>query len=126
MRKLALILCLVPIALLTACDNEAEKNQQRKEWLSGHWELQEAMRNDKPTLTLSGTFFDFGADGQMTTNLPLSEQDSTVTTYELTPKTIQQQGDFPLTYEIIQLSQTDLSLKTEIQGMVFNLKFKKQ
>jgi hypothetical protein len=87
----------------------------------GRWELTSAQRNQKPTETLAGTFFEFGADGAMTTNLPIGAENPTP--YEVTSEGIVQKSTPPVTYAIQAATDSTLTLTAQLRGIPFILQF---
>lgn len=102
---------------LLACDGE--KTGSSRATLTGRWEVAKASRNTKPTQTLQGTYFDFGPDGKMSTNLPTLGGENV--DYEVDKKEIHQKAPQPLTYIIKELTDSSLVLTMEIRAMQFEM-----
>ncbi len=124
--KYALILTLS--ILLFSCSNDQpveSKPQLDLGKLEGKWELTSATRNNRPTETLTGTFYRFNKN-QVTTNLTPGGQEKTFR-FQSDGNTIQlkDETDF-MTFEIDSLSDSLLWMRTEIQGYKFQLALKKQ
>ena len=89
----------------------------------GRWELTSALRNGMETEMLEGLFFEFGADGALQTNLMGNEspgsyvlEESTVTTAGVIP---------PLVYEVTELTDSSLVLRTELQSFRFDFSLRR-
>lgn len=86
--------------------------------LLGRWELQKALRNQKETGNLDGTFFAFREDGKMTTNLTGSE---ITTDYGLQKNEIIQKGAQATNYQIKSFTDSTLVLVTTMRGIEFQV-----
>jgi hypothetical protein len=87
--------------------------------LQGRWEIREAYRSEQPTTSLAGLYFEFGAEGKLRTNLPVSETPEPAT-YSLSDGTIRQvQGEQEIDYQIEALNDTALVLNTNLQNFPF-------
>ena len=85
--------------------------------LQGRWEIQNAYRNGQPTRTLEGLFFEFTKAGIMKTNLPISAENAA---YEMDDGTIRQiDVDEPLQFEILSITDSTLTLGSEIRDFDF-------
>lgn len=109
-------LCSSACLALYSCEDTSEKTQAS---IIGHWELTKALRNDHETGTLQGVYFDFGADGQMQTNLPVGPEAPVA--YEVEKKTIIQKSAQPIRYEAAMLEDSMMVLKLEMRGMTFEM-----
>ena len=116
-----LSLCLVSMIFLPACGDDAVGTARSS--VVGRWELTKGFRNKKETETLSGVYFQFGADGKMQTNLPVGAD--TPTDYELKKNEIHQKSPQPVVYSIQSATDTSLVLAMEIRGMQFEMHLKK-
>jgi len=87
--------------------------------LTGRWELFKALRNQKATETLDGTYFTFSDAGKMATNLPVGPEGEC--DFELSGAQVKQKSAKPLTYNIVELSDSLLTLRIELRGMPFEL-----
>ena len=87
--------------------------------ITGYWELVEAQRNGKPTLTLENAFIHFIQDSVLETNLLRKTVQSSY--LKLDNRIIQ---DYPerIEYEIQSQSNDSLYLQTEIRGYKFDFK----
>lgn len=84
--------------MLTACDPEPPAKENFGEKIIGHWEVFEALRNEKVTTTLEDAYFDFEGEGNAILNLTGAEQKAS---YTLTENVInisgtQMDGDFTI------------------------------
>lgn len=104
-------MALIGLILFAACDPEPPKQERNyAEEIQGHWEVFEAIRNEKPTTTLEDAYFDFETDGNAILNLMGADQKAK---YEVAAKSIkitgtQMDGD----YKIESLSGDTLVLST--------------
>lgn len=112
------IISLAVCALLASCNSDG-RPAPNKALLIGKWELYKAMRNQKPTETLSGTYFTFDDAGQMVTNLPVGPE--APCPYDVDGAQIKQKCGKPLVYNIVELSDSLLTLTIELRGMPFEL-----
>jgi len=108
------------VLLFHACEDETKNNSLT---LVGRWELVRGFRNQKPTETLAGTYFQFGQDGKMKTNLPVTAEEPTG--YEVNRNEIRQKSTPPIRYAIRSLSDSNLVLGLELRGMLFEMHFKR-
>ena len=113
-------LCSSACLALYSCEDTSEKTQAS---IIGHWELVKALRNDHETGTLQGVYFDFGADGQMQTNLPVGPEAPVA--YEVDKKSIIQKSPQPIRYEAAVLEDSTMVLKMEMRGMTFEMHLRK-
>jgi hypothetical protein len=108
------------LLFFAACDGNNEKT---KASILGRWELAKGLRNQKETETLTGVFFQFGADGKMTTSLPVGADKPT--DYEINKNEILQKSPQPVTYNIQDVTDSTLVLTMEMRGVQFELQLKK-
>ena len=109
--KLTLLATLV---LAFACQSEPTTNG---DLLVGRWQIQEATRNGKPTESLDELYFEFYSDGKMRTNLSGSPE---MATYQLEQNRIlQRESRMEIDYEVEELSDSILTLKTSLRGFTF-------
>ena len=87
--------------------------------LEGRWELVRGFRNQRETGTLSGTYFQFGSDGKMITNLPVGPE--VPMEFELSKAGIRQKGTPPVEYDIRSHTDTSLVLGLTLRSMQFEL-----
>lgn len=107
--------------LLTAsCIDDKKTNPYA---IEGRWELTKGFRNQKETETLQGVFFQFGADGNMSTNLPVGAD--APTPYELSKNEIRQKSAQEVVYTIQSATDSSLVLAMELRGIQFELQLRK-
>lgn len=95
-----------------------------KELLWGHWELQQGFRDGNPTESLDGLYFEFLEDGEMKTNLPVA---SGASRYEIQNSQIRQIGSpEEIIYTVQELSDSKLSLSTEMRKVKFSFVLQKK
>ncbi|MEZ4918017.1 MAG: hypothetical protein R2792_02835 [Saprospiraceae bacterium] len=112
-------LCFLLASLVVSSCGSDEVNYAEN--LIGTWQLTSASRNDVPTETLVGTWFEF-TDGQvLRTNLPMGSEDGF--SYEITKNKIHQKSPMEVVYEIQFLLEDTLVLEMESRGVVFELGF---
>jgi len=75
--------------MLTACDPEPPAKENFGEKIIGHWEVFEALRNEKKTTTLEDAYFNFEGEGKAILNLTGEEQNAS---YSLTENVINISG----------------------------------
>jgi len=109
-------LILLPSLLLFACVDDPKFDSASVE---GRWEITRGLRNGQETGTLSGTYFRFGADGKMITNLPVGQE--VPVDYEIIKSSIHQKSASPIEYAIRSLSDTSMVLGFELRGMQFEI-----
>ncbi|OAV45599.1 hypothetical protein [Lewinella sp. 4G2] len=86
--------------------------------IEGRWELQKAMRNNMETEMLEGLYYEFSPKGGLNTNLMGNESPGSYIEEE---GTIITQGVIPpLTYDVLELTDSTLHLRTELQGFRFD------
>jgi hypothetical protein len=114
--------------LVISCTNDQPQEsppQLETGKLQGRWELTSATRNNRPTETLTGTYYLFNED-QVTTNLTPDGQERTFH-FVSEGKTIhlKDESEF-MAFQIDSLSDSLLWMRTEIRGHKFSLALKKQ
>lgn len=107
-----------------SCNGGGESSHPTSAALTGRWELTRAYRNQKPTETLAGTYFDFLPDGNMQTNLPVGAESPTP--FSLEKEILHQKSQPPLQYTVAELTDSTLKLSTQLRGFQFDLHFIKQ
>ena len=106
-----------------AC-TEVSQEDNTQEYLIGRWEIQEASRNDRPTESLERLIFEFFEDGNMNSNLTGSTQESK---YTLEGMLVKQTGSpMDSDYTIEEISDSTLTMNTNIRGQIFRFRFLKQ
>jgi hypothetical protein len=106
---------------MQGCQNEDE---QIRQMLTGRWELSRALRNDRATETLKGTYFVFSAAGKMETNLPVGG-DVPAPFAIRKDRIIEQQSPQKIKYLIKEISDTALVLGLELRGIRFDMFLKR-
>lgn len=112
--------CLYAAFIFAACEEETDKTQAL---ITGRWELVKSFRNQKETETLQGVFFQFSADGKMSTNLPVGAD--VPTDYELKKNEIHQKSPQPVTYFIQSATDSTLVLTMEMRGIQFEMQLQR-
>ena len=112
--------CLCAVSIFAACEEDTGKTQAL---ITGRWELFKGFRNQKETETLQGVFFEFGADGKMSTNLPVGAD--VPTDYEVKKNEIHQKSPQPVTYFIQSATDSMLILTMEMRGMQFEMQLQR-
>jgi hypothetical protein len=123
MKYLGTLFCIT--ALFIAASSCKKDTDPTAEQILGRWELQEGFRNGRPTESLSDLFFEFRTEGQMSTNLPITDIPSNATYVAKKGKIEQQQGDMELEYQIEQLNDSVLILTTKLRNFDFRFVLKK-
>lgn len=106
--------------LLSACEEESKIDKRS---LEGRWEIVKGLRNHTETETLSGTYFLFEGNGKMMTNLPVGPEE--LTDYEFVKDKIHQKSSPVVEYQILELTDTTLTLGLELRGMQFEMHFRR-
>lgn len=107
------------LVLFAACQNET-KDTNYEELILGRWELIEALRDGKPTETLTGIYFEFKPEGRVVSNLAGQEEESK---FELEGKNIGQKGgQIAVNYQIEELNDSLLVLTFSLRQVNFRLK----
>lgn len=116
----AVIYLLSLVLLLTNCTEPAP--QPSTEDLTGNWKVSAAKRNNRPALTLDGTFFNFSSNGTFESNLPIYEQqDVWQASFQLDKDTLLQGGPKPIKYLVKSWSDSLLVLEFTTRGIPFEL-----
>ena len=116
LNVLPILLALVTIQIWS-CAGAAEEEQKTKNLLHGRWELKEGFRNNRPTESVTGTFFEFSDEDQMIYNLGGSRE---VVTYVLDGKNITPEGSRLNTSFIIEeLTEQQLTLSMNMRNVPF-------
>jgi hypothetical protein len=105
-----------------ACENK--EAGATHDVLHGHWALTYGELNGRESPALEKIYFDFVHDS-LKTNFTTSEQDET-STYQFSQSTLIQKTHEPIEYQILQLSDSLLEMKTELRGYDFKLVLQKQ
>jgi hypothetical protein len=109
---------------MAACRNDSKDNGIEESQLAGRWELIEGMRNGRLTETMTGTFYEFNAEGKMRTNLTPSGIEEEFD-YDLSGKQIEQKSEPEVIYNIESLNDSILEVSMSIRNIPFRLKLGK-
>lgn len=112
--------CFSTMAVVLSCDNDTKTNSIA---LAGRWEIVKGYRNQQETHTLDGTYFRFGNDGKMQTNLPIGPEEPM--DYTVNHNEIRQKSTPPIKYTILNLTDSSLVLNLELRGMQFEMHFRR-
>ena len=110
-----LILINVVLWALISCDPSDTRATNLP--LSGYWEIVEASRDGRSTLTLEKAFIHFQSDSVLSTNLLRKEVSSS---YERIDNKIIQENPERIEYDISYMTEDSLRLKSIIRGYNFN------
>lgn len=111
------------LAFCLLCPACEDQDKQYRDNIVGRWELAEGLRDAQPTESLEGTYFVFGADGQMSTSLPVG--DGTPTAYTLQKGVVRQSVEPPVDYRIQTCADSLLVLTMQLRGVDFELRLRK-
>lgn len=107
-------------AFSTSCEPEPENAEEH---IFGRWEIINATRNGRVAQTLSDLFYVFNPDGTMQTNLPLGKPESE---FQINGSIIEQDlGETTVTYQIESISDSLMTLTTEMRDTRFRFNFRK-
>lgn len=106
--------------LFISCDNQTEKNKAN---IIGNWTVVTAFREKRETRLLNEVYFQFGADGKMLTNLPVTTEPRA--DYSVNNNTIVMQGGNPISFEIVDLADSSAVLSVELRNTLFEIHLKK-
>ena len=121
MRLLPLLI-LATTTLFFACGPDGDVGEDAT-LTGGRWELTSALRNGMETEMLEGLFFEFGPEGELQTNLMGNEAPGS---YVMTENTVATAGVVPpLEYEVTELTDSSLVLRTELQSFRFDFSFRR-
>ena len=125
MKRSKLIQAVLFISLFSVIScTEPPQEDNTQEYLIGRWDIQEASRNGRPTESLDQLYFEFFEDGSLNSNLTGSTQESK---YTLEGKTVKQNGSpMDSDYTIEEISDSTLTMNTNIRGQIFRFRFQKQ
>lgn len=107
-------LCL--LLALEACQSDS-KDTNYQELIIGRWEIVEAIRNGRPTETLTGAYMEFFSNGRMVSNIAGAEEESpfSVNGATLTSKSERMAVDYDIQY----LGDSSMVLKAIIRDIPF-------
>ncbi|MEM6321773.1 MAG: lipocalin family protein [Bacteroidota bacterium] len=111
--------------LLMSCGSDSVSEKQ-KELLIGRWSLVEGSRNGKVTESLRDTYFEFTAEGKMSTNLPIPGGKESP--YQIEENIITQTilNDLKVQYTIEELTPSMLKLAAKLRGYDFVFQLEKE
>jgi len=99
-----------------ACKSDS-KDTNYEEQILGRWEIREALRNGRPTETLTGAFMEFSPEGEMLTNFA-GFQDKT--TYAVEDNVISSHSErMPADFTIQYVGDSSLVLKFVLREIPF-------
>jgi hypothetical protein len=120
MKKISILILLGSFTFVLACNKNDEETAKK---LIGYWQLQAALRNDRPTESLDDMYLEFTTDGKLRTNVGGSPEEGT---YALKRNQISQRNtSVPADYVIETIEDSNLVLSTELRGYAFRFTFKK-
>jgi hypothetical protein len=100
--------------LLVSC-----KTDKNKALFDGKWDLTYGEYNGQPAPGLEKIYFTFHNDSLRTNFSPSAED--VISKFKLTDKKLIQQTDEPITYDVEELTDSTMKLKTELRGSDFIL-----
>jgi hypothetical protein len=113
--------CLYSLVLLIASCTEPAP-QPSVEDFTGSWKVSAAKRNNRPALTLDGTYFNFSPNGTFESNLPIYEQqEAWQASFQLDKDTLIQGGSKSIKYLVKSWSDSLLVLEFTTRGIPFEL-----
>jgi hypothetical protein len=115
-RLLRLWVCASVLTALGAC---VSSGVNAPESLSGYWVVTKAYRDRVETRLLADVFFLFSGDGTMRSNLPFSGDTPAV--YTVSGNQLVQQGNSPVSYDIVSHTDSTLVLGFETNNTRFEL-----
>ncbi len=115
------LLLLQIVLMVSACVDDPKFDVAS---LEGRWEITRGLRNGQETGTLTGTYFRFGTDGKMITNLPVGPE--IPIDFEIVKSSILQKSASPVEYAIRSLDSRSMVLAFELRGMQFEIYLQKQ
>ena len=110
---------------MAGCGSETEEPVAETATLEGRWVLEEARRDNVKTGVLDGLYFTFGPDESFETNLLATEAQRG--SYTRSGDEINTEGVEPaLAYEIRQLDDDYLELRSRYQGFLFDFSLRRE
>jgi len=101
--------------VLVSCESE---KQYKEADIVGRWEVYQAERDNRPTQTLNGAYFEFMDQNQVYTNIL---GDGVMNGFNIYNNVIVQQGGEKIRYNIEALNDEKMTLSTKISGADFVL-----
>lgn len=115
-RFFQLVLLVLSLSLTLAC-NEVEV--QDTDLILGRWDLQEGLRDGRPTESLDELYFEFFEEGKMLSNITGATVEGS---YEIDGDQLEQRGGpMEVDYTIQTLNDTMLLLTAQIHNRKFEL-----
>lgn len=123
MRCTRYIMSLAISILFFTCDSETSSTSNL---FVGRWELEEALKNGKNSDLLEGIYFEFFQDGSLKSNFNATGQEE-LSKYKIKGEEIQQsESELNLNFEVSEIKDTVLVLKTQLRGVNYQLLLKKR
>lgn len=127
---------LIPIFLLaigvSACTenttDEPEQEEFKPDLLIGEWTIKAVYKSNGDKInSVSDGSFEFGDDKTVTINLAgfPGIDNGVPMSYELDEKTVSNVGEFKLNFDIESLTNTKLTMKSDIRGMKLEFELEK-
>ena len=108
--------------VLAACQSDS-KDTNYEEQILGRWEIKEALRNGRPTETLTGTFMEFFPKGRMLSNIGGLQEESA---FSIDGNVISSQSQrLPADYTIQYAGDSTLVLQFVLREVPFQLSLAK-
>jgi hypothetical protein len=99
-----------------SCEDD---NATQEADLLGKWTITTALRDDKPTTTMDGMYFEFAEEGKLTTNMT---GEAETYQYEVDDEQIfQREGTIEANYKIESRLDNELVLTTSLGGKSFRI-----
>lgn len=112
------IFTFLAITLFFACGSEEADPQATQ--ILGRWEIEEASRNGRITESLAELYYEFDADGKITTNLTGATETGTYTLEE--GKLLQRNTKIDADYTLDSLSDSSLIMSTRLRNSTFKFR----
>ena len=107
-------LCL--LLVFAACQRDS-KDTNYEELILGRWEIKEAIRNGRPTETLTGAFMEFFPKGRMISNVAGAPEESA---YTIQGNVLSSKSErLPADYTIQYLGDSSMVLKFIVRDIPF-------
>lgn len=107
-------LCL--ILVFAACQSDS-KDTNYEELILGRWEIREAIRNGRPTETMTGAFMEFLPKGRLLSNVAGSPEESA---YSVQGNIISSKSErLPADYTILFVADSSMVLKFIVRDIPF-------
>ncbi|MBX2928751.1 MAG: hypothetical protein KF852_13025 [Saprospiraceae bacterium] len=120
MRKIHAFLVFSALLYASACGTDKPNVE---ELLPGRWTVADATRDNRPTTTLTGLFFEFAPDGRVNTNINNSTETMRFTVVD---NIIQQrQGTLDADYKVETMSDKEMVVTTRLYDVDFKIRLVK-